>query len=169
MCREHELRALHASGTARWEWWGRSLLVWDNGLLEAERELAVAPREHWSSVQHAEWRRVRRLRAWITGPYARASQVLLAAAGVTFVLAARRLASAAAEAGGGRRADVPTAFTAAAEAAAASSSALAAACCAAEARAAAVAALPAAAATFLCADWTCAGAAVPEATSACTS
>ena len=86
VCREHELRALWASGAPPWHWWGRALLVWDNGLFEAERELAAVPEAKRSSAQHAEWLRVRRLRSYITGPYARISQLVLAGLGSVLLL-----------------------------------------------------------------------------------
>ena len=95
MCREHELRALVTSSAPPWRWCGRALLVWDNGLLEAERELtAVAPAQR-TRAQSVELERVSWLRRRITGPTARLQYLLLLGVGVTLALstAARRLPS----------------------------------------------------------------------------
>ena len=87
VCREHELRALRASGAPLWRWWGRALLVWDNGLLEAERELAAVPEPVRTPPQRREWLRVRRLRACVTGPYARIGQLAVLGMGAAALVA----------------------------------------------------------------------------------
>jgi hypothetical protein len=89
VCREHELHALRTSGAPLWRWGVRALLVWDSGLVEAQRDLAATPTEQRTAAHAAEWRRVRMLRSFVTGPTARAVGV------VAVAVAAAALASAA--------------------------------------------------------------------------
>ena len=84
MCRAHETWALASSGAPVRQWGARYLLVWDNGLLEAEAELAATPAAERSAAHAAELTRVSWLRRYVTGPWPRLGYVC--AAGLCSVL-----------------------------------------------------------------------------------
>ena len=83
---EYELRALRTSGAPMWRWAVRALLLCDNGLIEAERDLASIPHAQRSASQAAEYRRVRLLRGCVTGPGPRLGLVASVALGASLVL-----------------------------------------------------------------------------------
>ena len=82
VAREHELRALTASGASPWRWAGRALCIYDAALIEAERELAATPAASRTPAQAHEWRRVQWLRGCLTGPRPRTAFVLAPMLGV---------------------------------------------------------------------------------------
>lgn len=72
VCREHELYALRNSGKPAWRWGLRALLVWDSALVDAERDLEAQCRDAAHRAAADELRRVRMLRRYFSGPWARA-------------------------------------------------------------------------------------------------
>lgn len=67
VCREHEVRALTASGAPAWCWAVRVLCVVDSALIEAQRDLAATPEAARTLAQVAELRRVGWWRSFVTG------------------------------------------------------------------------------------------------------
>ena len=86
VCRAHELRALTTSGGVVDA--ARALVVWDNMLLEAQRDLANIQPAKRSAAQAAELRRVSLLRSCVTGPHARVVAVVACGLGVASLAAA---------------------------------------------------------------------------------
>ena len=83
VAREHELRALTCSGAPLWRWALRALFVADSALMEAQKDLSNTPAEARTPAQAAEWRRVGRVRSYLTGPTPRLAYALLPLLGLT--------------------------------------------------------------------------------------
>jgi hypothetical protein len=74
VCRAHEMHALRARPSMASA--AKALLVWDSMNLEAFRELSAIPPERRTAAQAEELRRVKLLRATVTGPLPRLGAVV---------------------------------------------------------------------------------------------